>query len=243
MKIAIDAGHGYNTPGKRTPDGSMREWEFNNAVALLVKPLLEAYKNVTVKLTHDTTGKTDVPLKTRTDTANAWGADVLVSIHANAAGNGWSTAHGIETFVYTSIKAGTVTYKLAENVNTAIVKASGLANRGVKQGDLHMVRETHMPAILVECGFMSNKTESALLKSADYRKNVAQAIVDGLAKTYGLTKGATEVANTNDNKPSAWAKEAWTKATKAGVVDGARPQDGLTREEFTVIIDRLGLLK
>lgn len=196
MKIKIDAGHGYNTPGKRTPDGTMREWEFNNAVALLVKSILESYKGVTVKFAHDTTGKTDVPLTTRTNAANVWGADVLVSIHANAAGNGWSDAHGIETWIYTTVKDGTETAKLADNVQKALVKAVGLANRGVKRGDLHMVRESNMPAILVECGFMSNKKEAALLKSKAYREKVAKAIVDGIVKTYGLKKAATASTGT-----------------------------------------------
>ncbi|KYD02621.1 N-acetylmuramoyl-L-alanine amidase [Heyndrickxia sporothermodurans] len=192
MKIAIDAGHGYNTAGKRVPDGSMREWEFNNATALKVRDLLKDYENVEVLLTHDTTGKTDVPLTTRTNKANNWKADVLVSIHANALDDKWSSAHGIETWIYTSIKNGSETYKLAENLQSALIKETGLANRGVKKGDLHMVRETHMPAALVECGFMSNKDEAKLLKSDAYRQKCAQAIVEGLVKQYKLKKKAVK---------------------------------------------------
>ncbi|MFT8319358.1 MAG: N-acetylmuramoyl-L-alanine amidase [Bacillus sp. (in: firmicutes)] len=185
MKIMLDAGHGKNTPGKRTPDG-MREWEFNAKTAQYVKDYLGDYQGIETKFAHDTTGKVDIPLTSRTNAANAWKADVYVSIHANAAGSGWSSAHGIETFTYTTKPKEAVA--LAKKVQNAIVKATGLTNRGVKAADLHVVRETHMTAILIECGFMTNKAEAALLKSDAYRKKVARAVVDGLADQYNLKK-------------------------------------------------------
>ncbi len=123
FKIAIDAGHGYNTPGKRTPDGSMREWEFNSAVATLVQDELQNYEGVETLRVDDPTGKTDVPLKTRTDKANAWKADVYVSIHANAAGSGWNSAEGIETYVYTSKPKEAMT--LAANVQNRLIRETG----------------------------------------------------------------------------------------------------------------------
>src|SRR5690606_28846364 len=99
MKIVIDAGHGPETPGKRSPDGSLREYQFNSAVARYVIDELKEYENVKLLSTHR--DDRDVPLKERTDTANAWGAELFVSIHANAAGDGgWNSAQGIETFVY-----------------------------------------------------------------------------------------------------------------------------------------------
>jgi len=184
FKIAIDAGHGYNTPGKRTPDGSMREWEFNSAVATLVQDELQNYEGVETLRVDDPTGKTDVPLKTRTDKANAWKADVYVSIHANAAGSGWNSAEGIETYVYTSKPKEAMT--LAANVQNRLIRETGRKNQGVKTADFHVLRETHMTAILVECGFMTNKEEATLLKSDSYRKKVATAIVAGIAETYNL---------------------------------------------------------
>ncbi|MCI3922475.1 N-acetylmuramoyl-L-alanine amidase [Paenibacillus sp. TRM 82003] len=190
MKIAIDAGHGLNTAGKRCPDDSMREFHFNSVVARYVRDELDQYGNVEILFTHDDTGKRDIPLKERTDKANKWGADVLVSIHANASGNDWGAAKGIETFVYTSRPAESV--RLAEAVQEALIAVTGLVDRGVKAGNLHMVREAKMTAILCECGFMTNREEAALLKSDEYRRKCAQAIVKGIVEVYGLEKGIAE---------------------------------------------------
>ena len=78
--IAIDNGHGYNTPGKRVPDGSMREWEFNYSVAKYLKEELE-YQGFKTYMVSDT--KEDTPLRTRTDKANKANATLLVSILSN----------------------------------------------------------------------------------------------------------------------------------------------------------------
>jgi N-acetylmuramoyl-L-alanine amidase len=186
MKIMLDAGHGYNTPGKRSPDG-MREFEFNSSVANHAKALLEGYENTTVYFAHDPSGKVDIPLTTRTDRANELKVDAFVSIHGNAFGpGGWHAASGIETFVYpTRPKEAN---ELANRIQKGLVMVSGLPNRGVKTADFHVLRETKMDAVLAECGFMTNKNDVKLLKSEDYRKKVAGVIVESLAAQYGLKK-------------------------------------------------------
>ncbi len=186
MKIAIDAGHGPHTPGKRSPDDALREFHFNAPVARYVASLLAEYEGVETLSTHDTSGLIDVPLQARTDSANLWEADILVSIHANAYGSGWNDSNGIETYVYTAPSDASV--RLAEVVQRALVAATGLRNRGVKRGDLHMVRAARMPAILVECGYMTNRKEAALLMTDDYRRLCAQAIMDGIAEAYKLQR-------------------------------------------------------
>ncbi|WP_243014945.1 N-acetylmuramoyl-L-alanine amidase [Brevibacillus borstelensis] len=186
MKIAIDAGHGPETPGKRTPDDSMREFHFNSVVARYVRDELKQYDGVETLFTHADDGSRDVPLQERTDKANAWRADAFVSIHANAFGNDWNDANGIETFVYTSRPPAAV--KLAEAVQRALVLATGRKNRGVKAENFHVLRETNMTAILAECGFMTNREEAELLKSDTYRRACARAIVTGLAEVYGLKR-------------------------------------------------------
>lgn len=178
----LDAGHGYNTQGKRSPDG-MREYEFNRAVANYAKSVLDGYENTTVYFAHSDSA--DVPLVTRTNRANELKVDVFVSIHANAFGaGGWDSASGIETFVYTSKPKEA--YDLAIKVQNNLLRASGLPNRGVKTANFHVLRETHMTAILAECGFMTNKTDQSKLKSESYRKAAAEAIVNALAAQYGL---------------------------------------------------------
>ncbi|MFE4569938.1 N-acetylmuramoyl-L-alanine amidase [Paenibacillus chitinolyticus] len=183
LKVVFDGGHGPNTQGKRTPDGSLKEYEFNRAVANYAAPMLREYNGVEVQFTHS--DARDVPLKERTDQANRWGADLFVSIHANSAGgSGWSDASGIETFIYTSNPKDS--RAIAEVVQQHMVMATGLRDRGVKLGDLHVLRETHMTSILVECGFMSNHAEAELLKQEPYRKTCAGAIVNAIVKHYGL---------------------------------------------------------
>jgi len=189
LKISWDAGHGLNTPGKRTPDNSMHEWQFNSKVVEYAMKELALYDKVAQLRVDDPTGKTDVSLTTRTNQVNSWGSDFHISVHANAAGDGWSDAHGIETYVYKMSLDKAVA--VAKKVQAALVKATGLTDRGVKAGDLHMVRETKMSAILIEHPFMTNKKEAELLKSDDFRKKCASAIVSVLVAHFGLKKSVS----------------------------------------------------
>jgi len=235
MKIVIDAGHGQETPGKRSPDGSLREYQFNSAVARYVADeLLHGYEDVEILFTHD--DSRDVPLKERTDRANAWGADVFVSIHANAYGDGgWNNAKGIETYVYTTRPAAAL--KLAEAVHRNLIRATGRPDRGVKTANFHVLRETKMPAILVECGFMTNREECELLKSDAYRRKCAEAIVAGIVEVYGLRPKQPAQQPATD-EVSAWAREAREWAVSRGITDGTRPKDPVTREEVWTMLYR-----
>lgn len=182
MKIMLDAGHGYNTPGKRSPDG-MREYEFNRAVANNASQLLVNYKNVTVYFSHS--DQEDVSLQERTDKANRLNVDIFVSIHANAYGTGgWNNVGGIETYVYPTKPP--LAYQLAQKIQRNLVLSTGLENRGVRTADFHVLRETKMDAVLAECGFMTNREEVKLLRSETYRKTVAEAIVKALADQFKL---------------------------------------------------------
>ncbi|WP_409295445.1 N-acetylmuramoyl-L-alanine amidase [Peribacillus sp. SCS-26] len=183
MKIMLDAGHGYNTPGQRSPDG-MKEYEFNRAVALLARSMLLNYQGVTVYFAHS--DKNDVPLIQRTDFANSLAVDVFLSIHANAFGNGcdWTEAEGIETFVHPSRPSEAL--ELAQKVQALLTAKTGLRDRGVKTADFHVLRESSMTAILLEAGFMTNKEEIKLLRSEYFRKTVAEAVVKALVQQYKL---------------------------------------------------------
>ncbi|MGE8206610.1 N-acetylmuramoyl-L-alanine amidase [Heyndrickxia sp. NPDC080065] len=182
----LDAGHGPNTPGKRSPD-NFKEFTFTSAVANYVKALLESYENVTVCFAHS--NKEDVPLKERTDKANRLQVNCYVSIHANAYGTIWNNANGIETYVYPSKPKEAL--ELANRVQKNLIISTGLTDRGVKTADFHVLRETSMTAILVECGFYTNKEELVLIRSDVYQKNCAEAIVKGIADQYKLKKKKT----------------------------------------------------
>lgn len=189
MKITGSAGHGLNTSGKRCPDDSMREFMFNVAVFNYFKAGIEKYKDangkkVEVIAVHDPSGKVDISLANRTAHVNRSGASLHIDFHANAFGSGWNEAGGIETYVYK--KTLKEAAKVAESVQKEIVAATGLKNRGVKEGNLHMIRETKPTAILIEGPFMTNKKEAELLKSDAFRKKFAAAIVKGVVNAYNL---------------------------------------------------------
>ncbi|MED3549752.1 N-acetylmuramoyl-L-alanine amidase [Cytobacillus praedii] len=183
MKIMLDAGHGYTTAGKRSPDG-MREYEFNRGVANYAKVLLETYQHVTVYFAHS--DKQDIPLKVRTDEANRLKVDCYVSIHTNAFGSSWNDANGIETYVH-PIRPKKTT-ELAQKIHKHLINSTGLKDRGVKEANFHVLRETTMSAVLVECGFMTNREEVKQLRSDSFRKTCAEAIVKGVVDQFRLKK-------------------------------------------------------
>lgn len=176
MKIVIDAGHGPATAGKRTPDGRMREFHFNAAVAEEVKKQLKA-EGFTVLFSHQP--DRDVPLYERVRFANRSAADLFVSIHANAMGSAFHPAEGIESFVYPT--APSRTRKLGLLLQQSLVAATKRKDRGLKTADFAVLRDTAMPAVLVECGFMTHRQEAALLRSHDYREHCARAISFAIA--------------------------------------------------------------
>ena len=183
VKIMLDPGHDINTPGKRAPDGSMREFEFNKATALHVADILTQYNGVEVFFSHDLNDAIDTSLDARAALANRLQVNCLISIHANA---GASSARGIETYIY--LNTPTSTDNLARMIHDHTINITGMNNRGVKRADFAILRETNMDALLMECGFMTNNEDLALLKSDEYRRRCAQGIVNGLAQFYGLTK-------------------------------------------------------
>lgn len=183
MKIVIDAGHGPSTPGKRSPDG-MKEYDFNRAVAAEMKKELEKYKGVTVYLAHD--DSRDVPLSERTRRANDLNVNLYFSIHANAYTGEMGDHGGIETYVHVSKPQQAL--KLAEQVQSQLVKATKLRDRGVKTANFHVLRETSMTAVLVEHGFMDSKTDLPKLKSSSFRKLCGKTNATTVARFFNLKK-------------------------------------------------------
>ena len=175
MKIILDAGHGPNTAGKRTPDGKMKEYEFNSTVTRLIKKELDSF-GIIVIFSHS--DEKDVPLRERTSLANKLKVQAFISIHANAYGSNWNDASGIETFTYTKPSADSVI--LAKHIQESLCNAVERKDRGVKKKDLAVLRDTNMPAVLVECGFMTNQEEARLLQTDDYRLKCATGIATGI---------------------------------------------------------------
>lgn len=190
MKIALDAGHGLYTAGKRClrslDPGETREWFLNDRIAARVITHLNRCGIETLRL-DDPTGKTDVALPKRSGAANTAKADYCVSIHHNAGANG-TAAGGAVVFVYSG-KHSAKSDELQKNVYDGLIAAVGkFGNRSkpLASDDLHMVRETNMPSVLVEVGFMDSKTDVPLILDAAWAAKAAVGIAKGICATAGV---------------------------------------------------------
>lgn len=199
LKVAYEAGHGGFgvTPGKRTPDGEY-EWDFNDVVARAFANEMKNYEGASLLRTDDATGKTDVPLTARTNKANNWGADVMISFHHNANTGKWGTWTGTEVHVYQTRPAEST--KLANKVAPVLAKAYGLANRGVKATNLHITREAHMTAILIEGGFMDSTIDIKKLRDNAVLQKAGREVAKATAEFYGLKRKA-KAPSTSTPKP------------------------------------------
>jgi N-acetylmuramoyl-L-alanine amidase len=201
VKIAGGAGHGgrNSTAGKRTPDGEY-EWNFNDAVLRAMIAKLNEYENVEILRVDDATGKTDVPLQTRTNRLNAWKADAYVSIHHNANTGKWGAHTGVETYVYT--QASAKSHALAKAAHPRLVGAMGLRDRGIKQANFHDLRESNCPAILTEGGYMDSTIDIAKMRDSAVLRNAGEAIALGLVAHFGLKpKVKAPVKTASEVKP------------------------------------------
>lgn len=178
--IAIDPGHGGKDEGSHAKNPHYQEKVHALNTALLLKKYLESMGYDTMITRGD---DTFIPLKARSCFANSNQSEIFVSVHYNAAEN--KAAHGIEVFYYKSDKdpVRSATSKvLADIVLEKVVGQTGGKSRGVKHGNLSVIRETKMPAILVEGGFLTNEAERAKIQTADYNKRVAWGIAVGIRK-------------------------------------------------------------
>lgn len=182
MLVCLDAGHAESTPGKRSIDGTLREYEFNRAVAKLIRGQLERH-GVNVIYSCDLETPEDISLTARCTTANKAKADIFVSIHANAYGTEWNSANGWEIFYAAGSTKG---YKLAQTIRAESIPYLGLRDRGIKTDNFTVLKKSSMPAVLIEHGFYTNKDECAKLKDAEFREKCAVADTKGILNYLGI---------------------------------------------------------
>lgn len=186
--VALDDGHGMETAGKRTPpipelDGRViRENEFNKAVKHF---LADELKRCGFEVLFVAPGDKDVPLATRTNLANSKNADIYVSIHYNAFDGKFDDydPEGLSVHIYPGSKEGR---KLAECIIKYLKNGTPQRNRGIVENNFHVLRETKMPAILSENGFMDNKREALLMINVDFQKEVAKEHAQGICEYFGV---------------------------------------------------------
>ena len=116
----------------------------------------------------------DMSLKERCEISNSWKADLFISIHCNASHT--PDARGVEVWTWPGNRLA-----VAEKIQAQLIKATGFKNRGVKNsGVYYVLRHTKAPALVVECGFMSNKFECQLLFDPEMQKKIAFSIACGI---------------------------------------------------------------
>lgn len=235
--VCLDPGHG---PGcvNGSLDGSYKECEFTWDLYTRLRPLLEE-QGITVVSTREV--ESDYPgLSARASVSNRAGADLFVSLHSNAAG---SSARGFVAF--TSAPPETAARNKLAAAIIGRIRAAGVViwGSGLAHELYTVLASTTAPAVLLEYGFHTNDQDLALLRDAAYRDKLAQATCAGICDYLGLEVKEPDGESGQPNEPDSWAKEAWSKAAAAGVFDGTRPRDALTRQEAAVVLDRLGLLE
>lgn len=269
-KIALGAGHVLNTAGKRLPieldPNQTREWWLNDRICDKVEKKLGSYDGYALVRVDDTNGLVPHPdgLAGRCAIANDFGADVFVAVHHNAAGRIFS---GGGIVVYRDPLANDkATVSLQEEMYAALIAHTGLkGNRAdpMAESALYVLRNTKMPAVLLELGFMDSTVDAPIILTEEYAEQCADAIVEVLVKRGGLTKKETAepapapkdsewdtfnllmsryLYEQKAASPSNWSEEARNWATQSGLILGTgdafewkRP---VTREELAVILRR-----
>ena len=171
--VVIDPGHGGPDPGA-IGIGGMRETDVVLEVSKIVEKLLSE-KGVKVSLTRKS--EVDLDLPPRVSFANSADADIFVSIHANASRGKRRDINGLETFYFRGWRGRL----LAKRIQKQILRVSpGSPDRGIKQGRFYVIKNTRMPAVLVEIGFLTGRLDARRLEQPSHRKRIAFAIAKGI---------------------------------------------------------------
>ncbi|GAK39518.1 N-acetylmuramoyl-L-alanine amidase [Paenibacillus urinalis] len=177
-----------------------------------------------------------IELKERTKIANELAADAIISIHCNAGGG----AGGFESFRYTSasLKSKELQETLHESIITELRKYN-VIDRKPKTGNLHMLRESNMSAVLTENLFID--ADAILLQNDQVIEAIIDGHVAGVVQFFGLEQKDVMIAADEEdlNMVSPWARTAWEQAALKGYMDGTRPRDSVTREELAAILIRI----
>lgn len=176
--VVIDAGHGGIDGGAVGTKTGVAEAPLNLAVAKLLKERLaaEGIHAVMTRADENALGENkNADMRARKAIMNAPGVDAVVSIHMNRFGD--PTVKGPMAFY---MKGSAEGQALAERVIDAVTEATGTTERDANPGDYYIVRESEAPAVIVECGFLSNAEEEALLQTEAYRSLLAEGIAKGV---------------------------------------------------------------
>lgn len=184
VKILVDPGHGGSDPGA-VGQNDGRESDANLGMSLKLRDRLKEL-GADVRMTRDTDrnvsrpgGKQSEELRARVRIANSWPADLFVSVHSNASEN--RNIGGTMTFH--ARQASAKSKDMAKEIHKEMVAQTGLRDLKVRKAGFYVLRNTNMPAVLVESAFISNAKEEKLLADPKFQGIVASAIADGLSNS------------------------------------------------------------
>lgn len=249
--LALDAGHGIKTSGRRISaefdPAQHREWWLNDRIARYVQERAKQYTGFAVLRVDDVTGQTDVQLAKRCSKANDANADFFLSLHHNG-GIGGGTGGGLVAYSYPGSTAGAEWRDALYDAVLAAGKLRGNRANPRQTANFAVLRQTNMPSVLIEHGFMDSSTDAPVILSEDYARACGYAEADCIAKRFGLSLQQTNAAQPTEAEPpaktvqpSAWAREAceWAMAEGLFVGDGKGNfdwQQPVTREQLAVIL-------
>lgn len=193
--ICLDPGHGGKDPGNRLPGRQEKEYTLR-----LAFELRDQLKQAGFKVVFTRTSDEFIELSDRPDLAHRAGADLFLSLHFNATGEGRAEARGSEVYCLTPAGAASTNARgagaraetfpgnhfngsnllLAYEIQRALVRALQSSDRGVRRARFEVLRGATMPAVLIEAGFLSHPEEGKRIFTVDYRRQMARAITAGI---------------------------------------------------------------
>ncbi|MBD2260941.1 DUF3747 domain-containing protein [Pseudanabaena sp. FACHB-2040] len=170
LVVVLDPGHGGRDPGAVGIAG-IQEKEINLTIANRVQQRLQE-AGVTVLMTR--ADDREIDLDPRVAFAQRAGADIFVSIHANAISMSRPEVNGLETYYYSSGQ------RLAQVIHNSVLRRTDMRDRGVRQARFYVLRYSAMPAVLVETGFVTGSQDAARFQNMNTRMQIADAIAEGI---------------------------------------------------------------
>lgn len=190
--IAIDAGHGGMDPGKVGVDGQL-EKDINLSIVFKLKEVLEAYEDMKIQvvMTRDEdmghysqsdTNKKMADMTARCKLIEEAQADMLVSIHQNSYHS--PSVHGAQVFYYDKSEKGRTLAEIVQSSLVTNLSSDGKGRVAKANDNYYILLNVKCPAVIVECGFLSNREEARKLSEEEYQNRVAKAIAEGIIKYY-----------------------------------------------------------
>lgn len=251
FKLALDAGHGIHTGGRRIPANldqeEHREWWLNDRVCRYIAQAAAEYEGFEILRVDDVSGEEDVTMSERCRRANAWGADLYYSAHHNAGING-GKGGGVVAFCARGSEVGR---PWRDALYQAIVDATGLVgNRATPRAEMNydVLTMTAMPAVLVEHGFMDSPADVPVILREDYAAAVGRAVADCIARRQGLEKRLAEPQepennqgeiNMSEEKIRAIAREAAQEAVREALGPHYNRLGDVTKSSYRKVLDKM----